>query len=255
MKTPTNTARDLLLLAMIAHSNKKYDTAGSLFSASLASSDIEDLVNTLHTMTDEPGVSQSSALTFDPCRDDSMSISAIASVLAAAMEEEDESQAEDGDGDLAGDEAGDEEDGEEDDGEDDGEEDDGEDGGEDLDSGADEEEPVVDSTALDDDGDDSTDDMDPDSPGDTLLPSSISSVYEEEQAPQVSTSSGIKRVLARRIRPDLGGPDDAEEANASDNIEPTAKSPAAAATAAPATPIQEFASVLPAGRSPVTLRR
>lgn len=203
MKTPTNTARDLLLLAVIAHSNKKYDTAGSLFSAAMASADIEDVVNTLQTMTDEPGVSTSSSLSFAPHQDSSMSLSAIASVLAAAMEDEDELQDEDEEADLGAEDGTPDTDGEEE------EEDASEEEEEDDDS------PV--------DGDDSTDDMDPDSPGDTLMPSSISSAVKNDPAQSV-----------KRNRPSVAADETDNESTASAD--------------------QSFTAVLPAGRSPVTIR-
>lgn len=228
MKTPTNTACDLLLLAMIAHNSKKYDTAGSLFSAALAASDIEEVVHTLQLVADGSSVSTSSSttgVTFAPHLDTEMSLPAIASILAAAMEEEDESQdedAEDADLEESGDTA------------DEDEEDEDEDEAGDGDEGADSEDS---SDAEDEDLDDSTDDLDPDSPGDTLMPSSISTAAGREDTP------GLVRVLAKRSRPNT-----AEDAVVVDEATPIVE-------ASDEKPVPNFTSVLPAGRSPVSVRQ
>ncbi len=185
MKTPTNTSRDLLLLAMIAHSKHKYDTAGSLFSAAMASSDVEDLVDALSSMTDDPNsdISQSSDCGINPHVNEAMSLSAIAAALSASMAKEDEAEAE-ADEELESEEA------------DEADEEDADVAAEDDDA-ADDKSPAapVDSTAEGDDGDDSTDDYDEDNPGTTLLPSSISVALSNSVA--ATSSAAVRRVRPR----------------------------------------------------------
>ena len=86
-----NVARDLLVLAIQAHGQKKFSDAGTLFASALASEDAPELLQHLQT----PFEIQSES------SDSKVSLAEIARALSASIEEESEAEpkAEDGDDD------------------------------------------------------------------------------------------------------------------------------------------------------------
>lgn len=166
----TNTARDLLLLAAVAFENKQFSEAGALFATALSSDDAPQLLETLNNLS-----IQEQAATASAGGEKRMSLREVSQALSAAIEETvgegqpnvataSDDEEEDGDDELEDDELEDEDE----DAEDEDEEDDEDEGAE----------------GSDDDEDEESDDIDPDEGGETILPSSISSV---------SSSVAVKR--------------------------------------------------------------
>ena len=164
----TNTARDLLLLAAVAFENKQFSEAGALFATALSSDDAPQLLETLNNLSIQEQAATASA------GEKRMSLREVSQALSAAIEETV------GEGQPGVATASDDEDELEDDEElDDAE---SEDEDEDSDDEDDEEDDGVE--GVEDDEDEESDDVDPDEGGETILPSSISSV---------SSSVAVKR--------------------------------------------------------------
>ena len=138
------TARDLMLLAAVAFNNGKYDDAGALFATALSSEDAPQLLERLGDMEFQPEAEPT--VTAGATH---MSLREISQALSAAIE------------DTMDDEEGVATASDDEDEEDLDEEEDEDDLDEEEDEGDDEEE---------------SDDFDPDNGGETILPSSISSV-------------------------------------------------------------------------------
>ncbi len=156
-------ARNLMLLAIEAYTAKKFDSAGTLFAASLSSEDAQEFIDTLQVEQEIQTEQTATASAVEPGAH--QSLSQIASAVATAMSAE----AADDEGDDEDEDEEDEPDGEEDS---DGEDEDGDGADDDEDDDGDTEE--EDEDADDEDGSDGEDEDGDDGDDPDALPSSIS---------------------------------------------------------------------------------